>query len=95
MVQAPPGRHLSLMSGSRRGPFLQSRFFPKTTGPPLSQSGCARNRTRRRNPGIGLARALRVAGVEVDPMAIKDWLAYAVAVSAGVLVTMLLGHVRW
>jgi hypothetical protein len=28
-------------------------------------------------------------------MAMKDWLAYAVAVSAGVLVTMLLGHVHW
>lgn len=33
--------------------------------------------------------------MEADTMAIKDWLAYAVAVSAGVLVTMLLSHVRW
>jgi hypothetical protein len=38
---------------------------------------------------------LRELTVEADTMAIKDWLAYAVAVSAGVLVTMLLGHVRW
>jgi hypothetical protein len=33
--------------------------------------------------------------MEVGAMAMKDWLAYAVAVSAGVLVTMLLGHVSW
>jgi len=42
-----------------------------------------------------VARALRITEVEADTMAIKDWLAYAVAVSAGVLVTRLLGHVRW
>ena len=94
MVQAPPGRHLRLISGSRLG-----RFFRVVR---------SRNRTARRRSGpesrktsgasgwaVGPARALRELIVEADTMAIKDWLAYAVAVSAGVLVTMLLGHIRW
>ncbi len=49
----------------------------------------------RRDKRIIAARALREISAEADTMAIKDWLAYAVAVSAGILVTMLLGHVRW
>jgi hypothetical protein len=39
-------------------------------------------------------RVLVCTQAEADTMVLKDWLAYAVAVSAGVLVTMLLGSMR-
>ncbi|HEX7787174.1 MAG TPA: hypothetical protein VF653_13225 [Methylomirabilota bacterium] len=42
-----------------------------------------------------LARRVLLCGqAEADTMVLKDWLAYALAVSAGVLVTMLLSPIR-
>jgi hypothetical protein len=70
-------------------------FLPATDGGPGVRPRTAANHVERRDARIGAARASREISAEADTMAIKDWLAYAVAVSAGVLVTMLLGHVRW